>query len=58
MASLVALLLVGMPPIDLLLLGKRAEDLLPKVRDWMTSNSRVVSEIVIVFFLTISDLFN
>ena len=36
---LVTLLLVGLPLIDLLLLGKRGEDLLPKVRDWMTDNS-------------------
>ena len=48
---LVTLLLVGLPLIDLLLLGKRGEDLLPKVRDWMTNNSWVISEIVIVFFL-------
>ena len=44
----------------LLLLGKRGEDLLPKVRDWMTDNSWVISEVVIVLFLalTISGLFN
>jgi hypothetical protein len=56
---LVTLLLVGLPLIDLLLLGKRAEVLLPRVRDWMTSNSWVISEIVIVFFLglVISGLF-
>jgi hypothetical protein len=55
----VTLLLVGLPLIDLLLLGKRGEDLLPKVRDWMTNNSWVISEIVLVFFLalTISGLF-
>jgi hypothetical protein len=34
-----ALLLVALPLIDLLLLGKGAEVLLPKVRDWMTNNS-------------------
>jgi threonine/homoserine/homoserine lactone efflux protein len=51
---LVTLLLVGLPLIDLLLLGKRGEDLLPKVRDWMTNNSWVISEIVIVFFLALS----
>jgi threonine/homoserine/homoserine lactone efflux protein len=56
---LVTLLLVGLPLIDLLLLGKRAEMLLPRVRDWMTSNSWVISELVLVFFLalTISGLF-
>jgi hypothetical protein len=54
---LVTLLLVSLPLIDLLLLGKRGEDL-PKVRDWMTSDSWVISEIVIAFFLalTISSL--
>jgi hypothetical protein len=40
--------------VGLLLLGKRGEDLLPKVRDWMTSNSWVISEIVIAFFLTLT----
>jgi threonine/homoserine/homoserine lactone efflux protein len=57
---LVTLLLVGLPLIDLLLLGKRGEDLLPKVRDWMTNNSWVISEIVLVLFLalTVSSLFN
>ena len=57
---LVTLLLVGLPLLDLLLLGKRGEDLLPKVRDWMTNNSWVISEIVLVFFLalTISSLFS
>jgi threonine/homoserine/homoserine lactone efflux protein len=57
---LVTLVLVGLPLIDLLLLGKRAEALLPKVRDWMTRNSWVISEVVIVFFLalTISSLFS
>jgi threonine/homoserine/homoserine lactone efflux protein len=56
----VTLLLVSLPLIDLQLLGKRAEDLLPKVRDWMTNNSWVISEVVIVFFLalTISGLVN
>jgi threonine/homoserine/homoserine lactone efflux protein len=51
---LVTLVLVGLPLIDLLLLGKRAEVLLPKVRDWMTSNSWVISEVVIVFFLALT----
>jgi Sap-like sulfolipid-1-addressing protein len=57
---LVTLLLVALPLLDLLFLGKRAEVLLPKVRDWMTSNSWVISEVVIVFFLvlTISGLFS
>ena len=28
--------------------------LLPKVRDWMTDNSWVISEVVIVFFLALT----
>jgi hypothetical protein len=57
---LVTLLLVALPLIDLLLLGKRAEVLLPKVRDWMANNSWVISKVVLVFFLalTISGLFS
>jgi threonine/homoserine/homoserine lactone efflux protein len=50
---LVTLLLVVLPLIDLLL-GKEAEVLLPKVRDWMTDNSWVISEVVIVFFLALT----
>jgi ABC-type amino acid transport system permease subunit len=48
------LLLVGLPLIILLLLGKRAQELLPKVRDWMSTNSWVVNEAVIVFFLALT----
>jgi MFS family permease len=44
-------LLVGMPLIVLLLLGRKAERVLPGMRDWMNQNSWIVSEIVIVFFL-------
>ena len=44
-------LLAGVPLLLLLALGKRARAILPKARDWMTTNSWVVSEIVIVFFL-------
>jgi Sap, sulfolipid-1-addressing protein len=48
---LLTLLLEALPAIFVLLLGKRAEVLLPKVRDWMNTNSWVVSEVVIVFFI-------
>jgi Sap, sulfolipid-1-addressing protein len=50
----VTLLLVALPLIDLLLLGTRAEKLLPRVRDWMTSNSWVISELVLAFFLVLT----
>jgi len=35
----------------LLLLGRRGDTLLPRMRDWMNANSWVVSEAVIAFFL-------
>ena len=44
-------LIAGLPFIVLLLLGKRAEALLPKARTWMSENSWIVSEAVILFFL-------
>jgi threonine/homoserine/homoserine lactone efflux protein len=48
------LLLAGAPLLILLLLGKRAEVLLPRMRDWMQTNSWIVSEAVIVLFLVIT----
>lgn len=44
------LLLAGTPLILGLLLGRRAATLLPKVRDWMGSNSWIVSEVVTLYF--------
>ena len=38
------------PAIMLLMFGQRAQAFLPKARDWMSTNSWVVSEVVIVFF--------
>ena len=51
-------ILAGLPLLLLLALGKRAQELLPKARDWMMRNSWIVSEIVIAFFLlmTVKDL--
>jgi Sap, sulfolipid-1-addressing protein len=51
---LLTLLLVGLPALIVVLLGRRALAVLPKVRDWMSANSWVVSEIVIVFFLVVT----
>ena len=48
------LLLLALPAILILLLGQRAQAFLPKARDWMTNNSWVVSEVVIVFFIAIT----
>ena len=51
---LLTLLLAGLPLLILLLLGRRAQALLPRMRDWMNTNSWVVSEIVLVFFLVLN----
>jgi threonine/homoserine/homoserine lactone efflux protein len=47
-------LLIATPLIMLLLLGSRAEVLLPKVRDWMNSNSWIINEAVLAFFLAMT----
>jgi hypothetical protein len=48
------LLLLALPSLMVVLLGKRANDVLPKIRDWMNQNAWVVSEIVLVFIAAIS----
>ena len=47
-------MLAGIPLLLLLLLGRRAQTLLPEIRDWMTANSWIVSEILIAFFLAMT----
>jgi hypothetical protein len=47
------LLLLASPALGVLFLGKRAQVLLPKIRNWMNANSWIVSEVVIVFFIAI-----
>jgi hypothetical protein len=48
------LLFLALPAIGVVLLGKRAESVLPKIRDWMNTSSWLVSEIVLVFFLALT----
>jgi hypothetical protein len=48
------LLFLGVPALGVILLGTRADAVLPKVRNWMTQQSWVVSEVVLVFFLAIT----
>jgi len=48
------LLLLGFPSIVVALLGRRAAVVLPKVRNWMTNDAWVVSEIVLVFFIVLT----
>ena len=47
------LLLLAGPSLGVLLMGKRAQTVLPKIRDWMNDNSWIVSEVVLVFFIVI-----
>ena len=47
------LFLLALPALLVLALGQRAKTLLPKVRDWMSTNSWIVSEIVLVLFIVI-----
>jgi hypothetical protein len=51
--SVLTALLIGFPLLVRPAMGHRAETTLPKVRNWMNTNSWVVSEIVIVFFLVL-----
>ena len=51
---LLTLLLLALPSLLVLLLGKRGQTLLPKIRDWMNDNSWIVSEIVIGLFVVIT----
>lgn len=44
-------LLISSPLLVLLLMGKRADTMLPALRNWMNTNAWVVSEIVLALFL-------
>jgi Sap, sulfolipid-1-addressing protein len=48
------LLLLALPALIVLAFGKRGRAFLPKARDWMNTNSWVVSEVVLVFFIVIA----
>ena len=49
----VTLFLLAIPVLCVLVLGERAQVVLPKVRDWMNANSWIISEIVIGIFIVI-----
>ena len=51
---LLTLFLLALPSLLVLVLGARAKAFLPKVRDWMNTNSWIVSEIVILLFVGIT----
>lgn len=44
------LFFLASPALGVALLGRRAEEVLPKIRDWMDANSWIVSEVVLLFF--------
>jgi hypothetical protein len=48
------ILIAGLPFILLLAMGRRAESVLPKVREWMSTNSWIVNEAVLLFFLAMA----
>lgn len=48
------LLLLSLPALGVVVLGRRAETVLPAIRDWMSEKSWVVSEVVLVFFAAIT----
>jgi threonine/homoserine/homoserine lactone efflux protein len=48
------ILIAGLPFIVLLAMGKRAESVLPRIREWMNANSWMVNEAVLLFFLAMT----
>jgi len=48
------LLFLGSPALTLLALRERGQRFLPKARDWMNTNSWLVNEVVLVFFIVIT----
>ncbi len=44
---------MALPALAVLALGDRARKFLPKIRHWMDTNSWIVSEVVLVFFIAI-----
>ena len=46
--------MLALPALLVVVLGKRANVFLPKARNWMNSNSWIISEIVLVFFVGIT----
>jgi Sap, sulfolipid-1-addressing protein len=47
------LLLLSAPALAVAMLGQRAQTVLPKIRNWIDTNSWIISEGVIVFFIVI-----
>ena len=45
------LLIAAIPVLSFLILRKRAERMMPRVRDWLDSHGWIINEVVIVFFI-------
>src|SRR5262245_10675430 len=48
----ITVLLMALPILAYLLLGKRARNAMPGIREWLTENSWVVNLVVITYFIT------
>jgi hypothetical protein len=48
------MLFLAVPSLAVVVLGKRAIEVLPKIRDWMNRDSWVINEVVLVFFAAIT----
>lgn len=48
------LLLLALPSLALVTFGERGEAFLPRARNWMDTNSWVVNEVVLLFFIAIT----
>jgi len=48
------LLFLALPSLSVLMLGDRAETVLPRIRDWMNDNAWIVNEVVLAFFLVLT----
>jgi hypothetical protein len=51
---ILTVLIAGLPFTVLLVMGRRAESVLPRIRDWMNANSWIVNEAVLLFFLAMA----
>jgi threonine/homoserine/homoserine lactone efflux protein len=51
---ILTVLIAGLPFTVLLAMGRRAESVLPRIRDWMNANSWIINEAVLLFFLAMA----
>jgi Sap, sulfolipid-1-addressing protein len=51
---ILTVLIAGLPFTVLLAMGQRAESTLPKIREWMSANSWIVNEAVLLFFIAMA----